>query len=475
MKNKSSNKSEMRIKEFLDKRAMSNPTDCFSALDISTQVYNQPYSGNTYVSSSIKNLLLKGGAKIVSFGNNGRPYPMYQSIKGSLSPIEVIDEDSEEFNKMNLISVSAFCRENKLLSKIASMLLQELKDMNVDGIYTHNNTRGYFVKFPKEAVMYAAITLRREQVLDPMTPLKDIELARKYVVPKPPIKYYCYMRCSTRPQDLNRQKEKLKTWCKENEIDYDQIEIIEEIRTGTNNDRPKFLRLMETLKCTRAKQDVCLILVENTRLGRSYEGNVQMFKDLKEHDIKFVIPGYPLLDTRTKDNYPAPPLINNLVLALYTWIAESERNISIELTNEKRASAQAKGVKFGRKNLTLNDLPSEFIKNYKDFKKVETNETKFTLLARINSALQSNNKSPISRATLYNYIKIYENEKGVDGNELEPIQEPIPLPNLKAKERFQRQNLFRKAFNLFDHKLNLNVTFERKKTIANTGQDLLDF
>ena len=150
MKNKSPNRSEMKIKEFLDKRAISNPTDCFSALDISTQVYNQPYSGNTYVSNSIKNLLLKGEVKIVSFGNTGRPYPMYQSAIGSLPSIRVIDEDSEKYQKLKLISVSTLCKECRLPANSTSKVFEEIEKGKIKEFYTHNKARGYFLKFERK-------------------------------------------------------------------------------------------------------------------------------------------------------------------------------------------------------------------------------------------------------------------------------------------------------------------------------------
>ena len=58
---------------------------------------------------------------------------------------------------------------------------------------------------------------------------------------------------------------------------------------------------------------------------------------------------------------------------------------------------------------------------------------------------------------------------------VEPKSEPIILPDLQAQERFKPKNLFKKVFDFFGYKLNFNVTVEKKKTVANTGQDLIEF
>ena len=222
------------------------------------------------------------------------------------------------------------------------------------------------------------------------------------------MKYYCYIRVSTSQQDYDRQYKQLLEFCSKEKLDINDVEIVKETRTGTNFDRPLFLRLMETMKAERTKQDVCLILIENTRLGRSYDGNSKMFQDLKDNDIKFVVTSCPILDTRVRDNNPASKLVIDIVLSVYNWIAESEHRTLMERTNAGRESAKEKGVKFGRRNLTKEDLPKEFIKYYTIYAESDGRETKKDLLYKVNGELTSHGKQPISRATLYNYIKMYE-------------------------------------------------------------------
>jgi len=220
------------------------------------------------------------------------------------------------------------------------------------------------------------------------------------------MKYFSYIRVSTQQQDYDRQLKQLNDWCNKEKIDIADVEIKTETRTGTNNDRPILLRLIETMKYERTKDDVCLLLVEATRFGRSYELTKELFAELKKHDIKFVITTCPVLDTRTRNNNPAQDLVVDIVLNVMTWIGEEEHRVLMERTSEGRLSAKAKGVKFGRKNFTKNDIPQEFIKYYKAHK--DTHESKKDLLYKINGELKSNGKKEISRATLYNYIKLIE-------------------------------------------------------------------
>ena len=180
------------------------------------------------------------------------------------------------------------------------------------------------------------------------------------------MKYYSYIRKSTTGQIYDRQLKQLTDFAKQDGIlpsDYDlesdtdrtelnkYITVVTESRTGTDQSRPALLRLIETMKYERTKDDVCLLLVECTRLGRSYEGNKDLFNQLKQHDIKFVVTTCPLLDTRIKNNNPATALVADIVLSVFNWLAEQEHTTTMERCTAGRQQAKEKGVKFGRKNI----------------------------------------------------------------------------------------------------------------------------
>lgn len=236
------------------------------------------------------------------------------------------------------------------------------------------------------------------------------------------MKYFTYIRKSAAGQIFARQLKQLTDFCKQDGIiphDYcldddkknnfvelnKYVTVIMESRTGTDQSRPALLRLIETMKYERTKDDVCLLLVECTRLGRSYEGNTDLFNQLKQHDIKFVVTTCTLLDTRIKQNNPATALVSDIVLAVFNWLSEQEHTHIMERCTAGRAEAKANGIKFGRKNMTAEDLPIEFIRVMQS---ATGTETKTALLDSVNGKLERAGKPRISRATFYNYKKIYD-------------------------------------------------------------------
>ncbi len=238
------------------------------------------------------------------------------------------------------------------------------------------------------------------------------------------MKYYSYIRKSTSGQIYARQLKQLTDFAKQDGIlyhDYDldadkdlkelnkYITLVTESRTGTDQSRPALLKLIDTMKLEKLKtnEDICLLLVECTRLGRSYEGNMRMFQELKDNDIKFAVTTMPILDTRIKHNNPATALVSDIVLAVFNWLAEQEHTTTMERCTAGRQQAKERGVKFGRKNMTADDLPSEFIKYMKAVKEAEST-TVTDMVAIINGKLTRAGKQPISRATFYNYKKLYE-------------------------------------------------------------------
>lgn len=234
------------------------------------------------------------------------------------------------------------------------------------------------------------------------------------------MKYFSYIRKSTTGQVYDRQLKQLSDFAKNDGIlpsdyslehDTDRTElnkyitVVTESRTGTDQSRPALLRLIETLKYERTKDDVCLLLVECTRLGRSYEGNKDLFNQLKKYDIKYAVTTCPLLDTRIKNNNPATALVADIVLSVFNWLAEQEHTTTMERCTAGRQQAREKGVKFGRKNLTVDKLPPEFIKVIQT---ASGTETVTALLDSVNGKLERAGKPRISRATFYNYKKLYE-------------------------------------------------------------------
>ena len=98
-------------------------------------------------------------------------------------------------------------------------------------------------------------------------------------------------------------------------------------------------------------------------------------------------------------------MLTDIVFAVLNYLTEQELNEKADRCNNGREVAKNKGVKFGRKELTLADLPKEFIDVMKS---MTGSETKTALLDLVNGKLVRMNKKPLSRGTFYNYMELYK-------------------------------------------------------------------
>ena len=210
---------------------------------------------------------------------------------------------------------------------------------------------------------------------------------------------YAYIRVSTEHQSYNRQIKQLNDFIKNENIEIKPENIISEKRTGKNLDRPMFTNLVSKLQ----KGD-CLILAELSRLGRTYQNTKKIWNELTNKGVDIVVIDFPLLDTRNKENDNITSImLTDIIFSVLNYLTDKEHQQIIERTQTGREVAKAKGVKFGRKELTKNELPKEFITAYTRHK--DTLKAK-DIQAIINADLRKQNKKEISRATYYNYINL---------------------------------------------------------------------
>lgn len=218
--------------------------------------------------------------------------------------------------------------------------------------------------------------------------------------------YYAYIRCSTVQQSYDRQYKQLNDFLKKENIKISNENIVCEKRTGKNQDRPLFKKLVAELKERESKGfHCCLILIELSRMGRSYQLTKDTWNELTSVGVDIVVTSFPLLDTRKKDNGSVNLMLTDIVFSVLNYLTEQELNEKADRCNNGREVAKTKGVKFGRKELTINDIPKEFI----DVMKSTTgSETKTSLLDMVNGKLTRLNKKTISRGTFYNYLELYK-------------------------------------------------------------------
>lgn len=129
---------------------------------------------------------------------------------------------------------------------------------------------------------------------------------------------YGYARVSTQAQDLESQLQALKAEGAQ--------EIYEEKFTGTQMDRPQLNALMEKLQ-----EGDKLIVTKLDRLARNTKEGIEIIEQLFERHVKVHVLNVGLLENTTMGRFFLQTLLA---------VAEMERNIIIERTQEGKAIAK---------------------------------------------------------------------------------------------------------------------------------------
>lgn len=151
---------------------------------------------------------------------------------------------------------------------------------------------------------------------------------------------YGYIRVSTISQREDRQLAAMEAFGVPQEC------VFMDKQSGKDFNRPAYNSLMASLSAGDT-----LVVKSLDRLGRNYD---EMTKQLdiitREKGAAIVVIDLPLLDTRNKyGNDLTAKLISNLVIQVFSYVAEMERTMNHQRTMEGLAAARARGVKFGRR------------------------------------------------------------------------------------------------------------------------------
>lgn len=134
-------------------------------------------------------------------------------------------------------------------------------------------------------------------------------------------KTYAYVRVSTQEQSLDRQLEAINAYCKDNNIEIDQVrEIIQEKKSGKDFNRERYIALKETL----LREGDTLIIKELDRLGRDMAMIKEEWQDLQKKGIEIVVIDTPILNTIGRTDLEKT-FIANVVFELLSYMAEKER------------------------------------------------------------------------------------------------------------------------------------------------------
>ena len=124
-------------------------------------------------------------------------------------------------------------------------------------------------------------------------------------------------------------------------------------QSGKNFDRPAYKRLVKCLQ-----KDDLLIIKSIDRLGRNYSDILVQWQHItKEIGADIVVLDMELLDTRVRDGNLTGTLIADLVLQIFAYVAQTEREFIRQRQAEGIAAAKAKGKRLGRIPL---QMPEEF-------------------------------------------------------------------------------------------------------------------
>ncbi|MCI9470511.1 MAG: recombinase family protein [Lachnospiraceae bacterium] len=191
-----------------------------------------------------------------------------------------------------------------------------------------------------------------------------------------------YARVSSYEQNEDRQVRALK------EMGVPKKAIYIDRQSGKDFDRPQYQRLLR-----RLDGDSVLFVKSIDRLGRNYADLNEQWRIItKEKGADIVVIDMPLLDTR-QDKDLLGTFINDIVLALFSYVAENERmNI-----RQRQAEAKARGVKFGRPSMPL---PENFQEVYGRWK-----EKELTLK-------QAARACGLSQSTFYDKARRFEKKMG---------------------------------------------------------------
>ena len=145
-----------------------------------------------------------------------------------------------------------------------------------------------------------------------------------------------YIRVSTEKQSLQNQKHKILAYAQQHKIMIDEfIEL--EISSKKSQKERKIDILMDKM----SEGDI-LICTELSRLGRNMLEILNLVEQFNQHKIKLIFTNQPELSTNQNE------ALSSLLLAIYGYFAQTEREIISERTKQGLSAARAMGKVLGR-------------------------------------------------------------------------------------------------------------------------------
>lgn len=217
---------------------------------------------------------------------------------------------------------------------------------------------------------------------------------------------YAYERVSSKEQNLERQDTAIKTF----RPDIPEANIFKDKMTGKTFDREGYnamkVILAHVAKANENSEMVEVVFEEMDRLGRDKESIKRELQWYREHGIYTRILEIPttLVDI-SQENKWVMDMVSNLLIEVYSTMAQQELEKRAKRQAEGIIEAQKKGVQFGRKAIYVNEI--QFHTVYSQWKSHEI------------TAKQAMTKLNLKPNTFYRRIKEYETQ--ISNSESTPI------------------------------------------------------
>ncbi|WP_277587534.1 recombinase family protein [Psychrobacillus antarcticus] len=194
---------------------------------------------------------------------------------------------------------------------------------------------------------------------------------------------FAYMRVSSKEQNLDRQYEALKGYVT------DEKYIYSDKASGKDMEREGFQNLLKAMRTGDT-----LFIKSIDRLGRNKQQIKFYLEQFKTDGIRVKIIDLPttMQDVPTGQDWVID-MINNIIIEVYTSMAEQERENIKQRQAEGIAVAKAKGKYLGR---PIIELPKEWNKLHKEWKNGQITAVAFM------------NAIDMKKATFYKKVKEYE-------------------------------------------------------------------
>ena len=184
-------------------------------------------------------------------------------------------------------------------------------------------------------------------------------------------KVYGYIRVSSTDQHEDRQLLAM------TERGIPQSRLYMDKQSGKDFKRPEYRTLIKKL---RPGDQLCITSID--RLGRNYEEIQEQWRILtREKKVDILVFDMPLLDTR-RDKNLIGTLIADIVLQIFSFVAQKERENIRQRQAEGIAAAKARGVRFGRTPAVLPDNFKAVLKMWKDNNLTDSEAARLCGMAR---------------------------------------------------------------------------------------------